>query len=139
MRFSGSLLVAVALAATSTCLAQPQIKSVAPVQTSPASGVEMYTAYCAVCHGTDGKGRGPAAPALKTIPPDLTQLTVTNEGKFPTLKVQQYIKGDTLAPAHGSRDMPMWGPIFRQVSDHDAEIQLRIRNLTEYIAKLQRP
>ena len=39
--------------------------------TSPASGQEMYKAYCAVCHGTDGKGGGPAASALKVPPPTL--------------------------------------------------------------------
>lgn len=39
---------------------------------SPASGPEMYTAYCAVCHGIDGKGKGPAAEALKVPPTDLT-------------------------------------------------------------------
>ena len=42
---------------------------------SPASGKEMYMSYCAVCHGTDGKGGGPAASALKVPPTDLTLLS----------------------------------------------------------------
>ena len=44
---------------------QRQIKYAPVKPTSPASGQEMYTAYCAVCHGKDGKGNGPAAEALK--------------------------------------------------------------------------
>jgi len=34
------------------------VQHVAVKPTSPTSGKEMYTAYCAVCHGTDGKGGG---------------------------------------------------------------------------------
>ena len=51
--------------------------------TSPASAQEMYTAYCAVCHGKDGKGNGPAAEALKVPPPDLTILARKNENNYP--------------------------------------------------------
>src|ERR1700687_4909481 len=61
--------------------------------TSPASGEEMYKTYCAVCHGTDGKGGGPAASALKVAPADLTQLSKTNGGKYPALKVSAAIRG----------------------------------------------
>jgi mono/diheme cytochrome c family protein len=48
------------------------IKQVPVAMTSPASGKEMYISYCAACHGTDGKGNGPAASALKIPPADLT-------------------------------------------------------------------
>jgi mono/diheme cytochrome c family protein len=42
-----------------------QIKKVPIQSTSAASGREMFAAYCAVCHGTAGKGDGPVAKALK--------------------------------------------------------------------------
>jgi mono/diheme cytochrome c family protein len=106
--------------------------------TSPASGKEMFTSYCAVCHGTDAKGGGPAASALKTAPADLTVLSKNNGGKYPALKVSSAIGGTNDLPAHGSKDMPMWGPLFREMSKgHESEVQQRVANLTTYIETLQ--
>ena len=106
--------------------------------TSPASGKEMYTSYCAVCHGTDGKGGGPAASALKTPPADLTLLSKNNGGKFPTPKVSSILRGTSDLPAHGSKEMPVWGPLFRSISGgHEGEFQQRVNNLTQYVESLQ--
>jgi len=111
----------------------------APVKpTSPASGKEMFTSYCAVCHGTDGKGGGPAAGALKTAPADLTVLSKNNGGKYPELKVSSAIRGTNDLPAHGSKEMPVWGPLFRDISNgHESEVQQRVANLTKYVESLQ--
>ncbi len=106
--------------------------------TSPASGKEMYTTYCAVCHGTDGKGGGPAASALKTPPADLALLSKNNGGKFPAMKVTSAIRGDSALPAHGSKEMPVWGSLFWTMSHgHEGEVQQRVANLTHYIESLQ--
>ncbi|MGA8491973.1 MAG: cytochrome c [Terriglobales bacterium] len=106
--------------------------------TSPASGKEMYTAYCAVCHGTEGKGDGPAASALKVPPTDLTTLSKNNGGKFPAMKVTSTIRGDSALPAHGSKEMPVWGSLFWTMSHgHEGEVQQRVANLTHYIETLQ--
>lgn len=118
---------------------QTQIKHVPAPQTDIASGVEMYSAYCAVCHGTDGRGNGPATPALKTAPTDLTLLSRRNGGKYPDFKVSNIIKGDGSIPAHGSREMPMWGNVFRELNRDEAKVTLRVHNLTEYIGSLQQP
>ena len=67
-------LILVALAMYAQDQPSKVIKHVPIKSTSPASGQEMYTAYCAVCHGTDGKGKGPALEALKVPPTDLTTL-----------------------------------------------------------------
>jgi hypothetical protein len=41
-------------------------------------------------------------------------------------------------PSHGSKDMPVLGPIFASIgTTSDGVMQLRIRNLTKYIASLQ--
>ncbi len=105
---------------------------------SPASGKEMYMSYCAVCHGTDGKGGGPAASALKVPPTDLTLLSKTNGGKYPALKVTSSIRGETALAAHGSKEMPVWGTLFWSMSSgHQSEVQQRVVNLTRYIETMQ--
>ncbi len=106
--------------------------------TSPVSGKEMYSAYCAVCHGSYGKGGGPAASALKTPPADLTVLSKNNGGKFPALKVISAIGGESGVSAHGSKEMPVWGPLFWNMSHgHEGEVQQREANLAKYIESLQ--
>lgn len=117
---------------------QKEVKHVPIKPTSPASGSEMYANYCAVCHGKDGKGGGPAADALKVPPTDLTTLSKSNGGKFPSARVASAIRGDVNLPAHGSKEMPVWGPLFGHLSQgHPAEVQQRIANLTAYIESLQ--
>jgi mono/diheme cytochrome c family protein len=117
---------------------KPEVKKVAPAYTDPSSGKGMYMAYCASCHGADGKGNGPASPALKTPATDLTQIAAKNGGTFPEAHIMQIIKGDSMTAAHGNKDMPVWGPVFLQMGGHDtAQVQLRIRNLTKYLASIQ--
>ena len=113
------------------------IKTVQPNPTSPTSGKEMFNEYCAVCHGQDARGAGPAAPALKKKPTDLTQLTVRNNGKYPDSRVAGYIEGDDNLDAHGSRDMPMWGGVFKSMAGGSDVAKLRVANLTAYIKSLQ--
>jgi mono/diheme cytochrome c family protein len=123
---------------TQTPTPDKTIKHVPMKATSPVSGKEMYTSYCAVCHGTDGKGGGPAASALKVPPTDLTVLSKNNGGKYPALKVTAAIRGEGSLPAHGSKDMPVWGSLFFNLSGgHQGEVQQRVTNLTKYIETLQ--
>lgn len=114
-----------------------QIKKV-PVTRVPANdGKAMFDNYCAACHGMDGKGDGPAKAALKGTPADLTQLAEKNGGVFPAVHVAQILRGVDRA-AHGSKEMPIWGPLLSSVSGSDSQIiQLRISNLTRYIESLQ--
>jgi mono/diheme cytochrome c family protein len=117
---------------------RPVIHKTPAGRTSASSGKEMYRSYCAACHGNNGKGDGPASAALKSSPSDLTVLARRNAGKFPELRVFTAINGDLLVTAHGSKDMPTWGAVFRQMQGSDvAGVKLRIRNLTKYIESLQ--
>ena len=130
--------LAVVLAAWVLALAQ-EVKHVPIKPTSAASGSEMYKSYCAAFHGTDGKGNGPAAPALKVPPPDLTLLAQKNSGKYPALHVTAILRGEEVLAAHGSKDMPIWGHLFWSISGgHQAEVQQRIANLNQYIESLQK-
>lgn len=133
-----AVVVAVVFATCLFATAQEQIRKVTAPQTNAASGKEMYTAYCASCHGVNGTGNGPAAAALKAPPTDLTTLAKTNSGKFPSNHVYEVINGRAGTPAHGSQEMPVWGPVFRQLSSgHQSQVQQRITNLTDYIRSLQ--
>lgn len=133
-----SLIIGAARSTAQSNSQSTEIKKTPASYTSPSSGKSMYLAYCASCHGNDGKGNGPAARALKLPPRDLTQLAAENGGRFPENEVIHTIKGDSSAPSHGSKDMPVWGPVFHSMgTPNDGTIQLRVRNLTAYIAALQ--
>lgn len=133
--------MAVAVAVMASAQEQPkaEIKHVPIKPTSAASGAEMYKTYCAVCHGTEGKGDGPAVAALKTPPTDLTSLSAHNGGKYPNLRVGAIIRGEEVLAAHGSKEMPIWGNLFWNMSGgHESEVQQRVSNLNKYLESLQK-
>ena len=129
--------VALALLASASYGQNKEVKKEPIGMTSPTSGSEMFNSYCASCHGKDAKGNGPAATALKNPPANLTQLAVKNGGKFPADHVANVLRSG-VSGAHGSTDMPVWGPLFSKVSSNDdAIIQMRIANLIHYLESLQ--
>ena len=143
---SAVLLCALLLSTATLAMAQEAKKTIKKVPikpTSAASGEEMFNSYCAACHGKDAKGDGPAASEFKTPPTNLTIICPKSQcGKFPDGYIAQVIAtGAQNAKAHGSKDMPVWGPLFgllnRTSSTKSADVQLRINNLSEYIESLQ--
>ena len=100
-------------------------------------GPSLFSAHCAVCHGSDGKGKGPLSRSLKTKPADLTVLAKNNGGKFPAARVQKIITGEDVVASHGTREMPIWGPIFHQVEEDQDFGNVRIQNLLKYIESIQ--
>ena len=131
--------VAALLAASLSFADQSQSKVVIPVnKTSPTDGKQMYTNYCAPCHGVDGKGKGPAASSLKARPTNLTELQKDNQGKFPDTHIVAILQFGANVPAHGSATMPIWGPILGTMNQQNAqEKQLRISNLSRYLESIQ--
>lgn len=111
------------------------VKKPATAISSVAGGVTFHE-YCAVCHGIGAKGNGPAASALKVPPPDLTLLQKRNENTFPADKIRAMLRGERPLPSHGTADMPIWGPIFRDLEDKPVTI-LRIDNLIKYMRAFQ--
>ena len=133
-----AIVSAIALGQANSAQSAPQVKHV-PITNAPSnSGKEMFKSYCAVCHGVDGKGNGPAASAMKTAPTDLTRLAKNAGGQYPAAHVAAVIRGQATTPAHGSQDMPVWGPLFSSISQgHEGQVQQRITNLVNHIDTLQ--
>ena len=103
------------------------------------AGRDSFNLYCASCHGDRGQGDGAVAEELRTRPADLTTLALRNDGAFPRDRVRNIIagKGGTLI-AHGTTEMPVWGPMFR-VFESDARVRERIENLLTHLQSLQKP
>lgn len=110
-------------------------------------GQREFQRSCASCHGPGGKGDGLLVEWLKRSPPDLTQLARRNQGVFPMQRLYDMIEGGTL-PAHGSRDMPVWGTQYRVEDaeyhldsptpyDPEALVRTRILSLLEYLNRIQ--
>ena len=114
----------------------PTLKREAAKPTSSSDGGQMFNSYCAACHGKLGKGDGPAAAALKVKPADLTQLKKNHGGTYSNKDFEEKINGMAMSSAHGSTDMPVWGPIFREIAGSP---ELRVFNLKKYIDAMQMP
>jgi mono/diheme cytochrome c family protein len=77
-------------------------------------GQQAFNQYCASCHGTDAKGKGPVADTLKKEPADLTQISKKNGGEFDSGDVARMIDGQRDVAGHGPREMPVWGVEFAE-------------------------
>jgi mono/diheme cytochrome c family protein len=133
----GGLLLAVFSLCLAGVAASSTVEETLPPNYIP-SGKLMYQEHCATCHGIDAKGTGPLASLLITRPSDLTLLAKRHGGKFPREYVSSVLEFGPGATAHGSSDMPTWGPIFRYYDkQNERAVQQRIKNLCDYLASLQ--
>jgi mono/diheme cytochrome c family protein len=100
-------------------------------------GPDLFSTYCAVCHGPKGKGDGSMASSRKAKVSDLTLLARNNKGQFPSARVRKMITGDETVKSHGTREMPIWGPIFHQI-EYDQDLgNVRLANLVKYLESIQ--
>lgn len=118
--------------ATEKTIKHEPVKSIADV-----AGSATFKEYCTACHGVGGHGNGPAASALKVAPSDLTLISKRAGGTFPFATVKSQISGDDVIAAHGSRDMPTWGPLFRSADASNSVAELRLTNLIKYVEEIQ--
>ena len=106
-------------------------------------GAPLFLNYCAACHGREGRGDGPATKALVKRPADLTQIAARRGGAFPNGEIGRFIDGRFDLPAHGSREMPVWGQHFgADVPDAGVGESIargNIASLLEYLKSIQRP
>jgi mono/diheme cytochrome c family protein len=106
----------------------------------PVDGAGIYRNYCAACHGPDARGDGPLSAVLKQGVPDLTKLSQRNGGVFPGIHVRNTIMfgSDELLPAHGSREMPIWGRTFHEIEFDQDLGNVRLDNIVRYLESVQR-
>jgi mono/diheme cytochrome c family protein len=117
-----------------------ELKKVPITESDPRSGAQLYKEYCSACHGMEGKGDGPVSRFLKGPPADLRTLAQRNNGKYPADYVASTLRFGTDSAAHGTSDMPIWGPVFRAQKDKQKNkkgADLRIQDLTEFVESLQ--
>jgi mono/diheme cytochrome c family protein len=102
-------------------------------------GVELFMNHCASCHGAGGEGDGPVAAVMQATVPNLRSLAMRNGGAFPTAEVTAYIDGREMKAAHGDRQMPVWGDVFRgpEQKRRERAVRERIEALVEFIVELQ--
>lgn len=112
----------------------------------PDLGQREYQSNCAVCHGASGRGDGPYVGVLDTRVPVLTDLSRRNGGVFPFARVYEVIDGSAVLKAHGTREMPIWGSVYKvKAAEHyvdvpyDPEVFVRARILAliDYLYSLQ--
>ena len=105
------------------------------------AGQQYFVRYCSACHGMTGRGDGPAAPALRTPPADLTRIAQRRGGHFPVAEIITYIDGRSGVLAHGRREMPIWGERFGEIVGHDrlgeAVIDSHLQALIAYLQAIQ--
>ena len=131
-------LILPALALTRSVRTPDVNKSQLPTTYVP-SGKQMYRDYCAACHGLDAKGHGPLAASLTKQPPDLTTLSKQHDGIFPREYVTDVLRFGPGFSAHGSSEMPVWGPVFQYLDDYnEAAVRQRIKNLCDFLESIQK-
>lgn len=138
----GSTLILIASWSLAALMGMSQVTH-AQEQEVIAAGKPAYELHCAVCHGREAKGDGPAMNLLTIKPADLTQISKRNNGSFPFWKTYRVVDGREVIRGHGSRDMPLWGAEFRSETTSNMAAQTQVRGrileLVYYLQSIQTP
>ena len=134
--FAGLAGAGLALATAQEALAQPSLYELNKEMV--AKGRITYSRYCVSCHGKEARGDGPLAKDLRVPVPDLTTLAARSGGTYPYDRVVRIISKGNEVRAHGTADMPAWGPAFNRTDGIEAAVDEAIRNLARYLESLQR-
>ena len=117
------------------------LSSASVAQTSFDFGKNEYQASCASCHGVTAKGNGAVSNYLIKAPSDLTIMAKRNGGVFPYQYALEVIDGRKSVEigVHGSREMPVWGYIYRSEDTQPADLHARNRigSLLDYLVRIQ--
>lgn len=134
MKTNAAVWTVVVVSVASVAAAYPQRRDAAGVL----DGRLLFMANCASCHGASATGDGPAAPALRARPADLTKMASRNGNLFPSAKAHRIIDGRDVG-AHGNPDMPVWGTAFKMQPGgaSDEDVKARIAAIVRYLESIQ--
>src|SRR5450755_2041553 len=140
MRNESQLLMAALLVAGSLWASEKStsVKKAPEKAAWAATGKELFTNYCASCHGSDGTGGGAAAKSLTVAPADLTLLSRKHGGKFPASQIVNVLRGEDDLSAHRDKEMPVWAPAFEADKGKTNGPNQRTRQLLKFIESLQK-
>jgi len=108
---------------------------------SQSTGKHDFVELCAPCHGIDGTGKG--RDLTEANPPDLTDISLRNGGKFPFEKVYRMVDGRGMMDSHKRFAMPFWGIYLQKQSNQptpvsDAAVKQRITEIVRYVETMQK-
>lgn len=113
--------------------------AVAQIPLATTNGEALFDSYCAPCHGSDGRGKGSIAAALKTAPADLSTLTARYGGTYPRALVERFVTDGVgaLSPAHAVKVMPKWGPTLNSFDPSPSHVKDSIAAIVDHLETLQ--
>jgi len=106
-----------------------------------ATGKHDFDTLCAPCHGTTGTGEG--RDLTEANPPDITQLSRRNGGKFPFDEVYRNVDGRDMKGSHKRFGMPFWGDYLQKQDQKNtpvsnAAVKQRITAIVRFVETLQK-
>ncbi len=123
------------------------VRPQALAQTQESDGKAIYLDQCVNCHHYDGSGIYNIAYYSGRHPPDLSKLTVNNDGAFPEARVRAVLFGSQATPNHVLFEMPNFARSYLDLvrewrsfeSDIDpfAEVSEQIDSIVAYLKTLQ--
>ena len=105
-------------------------------------GAFVYSKECAQCHGVDARGGGPESLGIGVVPPDLTILSLANDGEFPREFVSRFVMGllekDTLDPTMPEFATAGLAHVYPDGGADGEILEADFANLLDYLSSIQR-
>jgi len=98
-----------------------------------ALGAPLFGAFCASCHGANGRGRTTGGLVIAIAPPDLTLLALRGAGSVDMPRLYESIARHRAEDA----DMPGWRKLFQDMGWSGYATERQIQDIAWYIESIQ--
>ena len=103
----------------------------------PLDGAEDFPELLCLLPWRKRKRRRPGRASLKDQSSAADYSCATKSRYVSHARVRSIIAGDENHAAHGSREMPVCGPVFHQIENDQDLGYVRLQNVTEYLISIQ--